>query len=131
MSTLHKEVRVNISANEAWSAVRDIGALHTRLVPGFVVDTQVEGSVRTVKFGNGTVLREPIISIDDTRRRLAWTAEGGQLHHYNAVMEVIPDGEGCRVLWTSDLLPDESAPSVAAMQEQGLATLKATMERGR
>ena len=129
MSTLHKEIRVNVPAKDVWSAVRDIGALHTRLVPGFVVDTKVEGSVRTVKFGNGMVVREPIISVDDTRRRLAWTAEGGQLRHYNAVMEVVPDGDGCRVLWTSDLLPDESAPAIGALQEQGLATLKATMER--
>src|SRR5262245_25780795 len=129
MSTLHKEIRVNISAEEVWSAVRDVGALHTRLVPGFVVDTAIEGSVRTVRFGNGMVIREPIISIDDTRRRLAWTAEGGQLRHYNAVMEVVPEGQGCRVLWTSDLLPDEAAPNIAALQEQGLATLKATMER--
>jgi hypothetical protein len=28
--------------SDVWSAVRDIGALHTRLVPGFVTDTKAE-----------------------------------------------------------------------------------------
>jgi hypothetical protein len=129
MATLHEEVRVAASADRVWDAARDIGALHTRLVPGFVTDTVVDGEVRTVTFGNGLVIREPIISLDDARRRLAWTAIGGEMTHYNAVLEVVPDGAGCRVRWTIDLLPHAAAANVATMQRQGLATLKATLER--
>ena len=53
-------------ASEVWSAVRDIGALHTRLVPGFVTDTKLEPGARVVTFVNG-VLREPIVALDDRR----------------------------------------------------------------
>ena len=42
-------------------AVRDIGALHTRLVPGFVTDVKLEPGARVVTFGNGTVAREVIV----------------------------------------------------------------------
>lgn len=77
MATLREETRVNSLANRVWDAVRDIGALHTRLVPGFVTNTVLDGDTRIVTFGNGMVVCEPIVSIDDERRRLAWTATGG------------------------------------------------------
>jgi carbon monoxide dehydrogenase subunit G len=129
MATLRKEVRIEASPEAIWDAARDIGALHTRLVPGFVVNTQLEGSVRTVTFGNGMVVREPIISVDDQRRRLAWTAIGGRTTHYNAVLELFAEGAGTRVVWTTDLLPDEMADPIAAMQEMGLGAMKAAFER--
>ena len=69
-------------ADEVWSAVRDIGALHTRFVPGFVTDTYLESGARIVTFGNGMVLREPIIAINDDVRRLVWSAKGGPYTHY-------------------------------------------------
>src|SRR3954451_7446636 len=109
MATLHKEIRIEARPEAIWDAARDVGALHTRLVPGFVVDTRLEGDARIVTFGNGMVVRELIISVDDQRRRLAWTAVGGRTTHYNATLEVLADGSGTRVVWTTDLLPDDMA----------------------
>src|SRR5262249_14179917 len=129
MATLHKEIHIEARPEAIWDAARDVGALHTRLVPGFVVDTQLEGNVRTVTFGNGMVVREPIISVDGQRRRLAWTAIGGRTTHYNAVLELFAEQSGTRVVWTTDLLPDEMAEAVAAMQENGLAAMKKTFEQ--
>jgi hypothetical protein len=128
MATLHEEITVSAPAERVWDAVRDVGALHTRLVPGFVTDTRMEGETRVVTFGNGAIAREPIVSIDDERRRLVWASVGGRATHYNAVMEVTADGTGCRVRWTIDLLPHELAPAISGMQRQGLATLKKTLE---
>jgi len=129
MATLHKEIHIEAPPEAIWEAARDVGALHTRLVPGFVVNTQLEGQARVVTFGNGMVVREAIISVDDQRRRLAWTAIGGRTSHYNAVLQLFADGSGTRVVWTIDLLPDEVADPVAAMQDSGLATMKRTFER--
>jgi len=130
MATLHNEIHIEALPEAIWDAARDPGALHTRLVPGFVVDTKLEGTVRIVTFGNGMVVREEIISVDDQRRRLAWTASGGRTTHYNAVLEVLTDHSGTRVVWTIDLLPDEMAAPVAAMQVSGLAAMKKAFERG-
>jgi carbon monoxide dehydrogenase subunit G len=128
MATLHNSVIIDATPGAIWDAARDVGALHTRLVPGFVVNTQLDGDARIVTFANGMVAREPIISVDDERRRLAWSAEGGRTRHYNAVLQIFAHGSGSRVEWTIDLLPNEMASAIQAMQEQALATMKRTFE---
>src|SRR5207237_2519085 len=99
MATIQEEVRVATSAERVWDAIRDVGALHTRLVPGFVVDTRLEPGARVVTFANGMVVKEPIIAIDDEARRLVWSAKGGRLDHYNASVQVFTEGVGSRVVW--------------------------------
>ena len=94
--------------SEVWSAIRDIGALHTRLVPGFVTDTKLEPGARIVTFVNGTVLREPIVTLDDEARRLVWTHEGGRARHYNGALQVSELRGGLTsIIWTADFLPDD------------------------
>ena len=129
MATLRKELRLDVSPQQVWDAVRDVGALHTRLVPGFVVGTELEGGVRVVTFANGLVAREPIVTIDDNARRLVWGAAGGRTTHYNAALEVTAEEDGSRVVWTIDLLPNDMAPAIGAMQDQGLAAMKLALEQ--
>jgi len=128
MSTLHNSIFIDVAPEKVWDAARDIGALHTRLVPGFVVDTKLEGDARIVHFGNGMVAREVIISVDDERKRLAWSAEGGQTKHYNAVLQIHAQGSGSSVEWTTDLLPHQMAGAIQGLQEQALAIMKRTLE---
>src|SRR6476620_9304185 len=110
MGSICKEIVTRAGADDVWSAIRDIGALHTRLVPGFVTDTRLEPGARIVTFGNGMVLREPIIAVDDNARRLVWSAEGGPFTHYNASLQVFAErGGASRVIWLADFLPDEVA----------------------
>jgi len=129
MATIRREVRIDARPETAWAALRDIGALHTRLVPGFVTDTRLEDGARIVTFGNGMVARELIVDVDENARRVAWSAVGGRMTHHNASAQVFPDGAtGCRFVWIADLLPNEVAPAIAAMIEQGMAVIKATLE---
>ena len=90
MASLRRDVLTEASTEVVWSVIRDIGALHTRLVPGFVVDTKLEPGARIVTFTNGMVVREPIVAIDDVAMRLVWSAEGGSTKHYNASVQVLP-----------------------------------------
>jgi carbon monoxide dehydrogenase subunit G len=129
MATIRKEILVEAPAESVWAAVRDIGALHKRLVPGFVVDTRLEADARVVTFGNGMVVRELIVDLDDEARRLAWSARGGRLTHHNASVQVFADGEGrSRLVWIADLLPNEVAGDIRAMIEQAAAIMKPTLE---
>jgi carbon monoxide dehydrogenase subunit G len=115
---------------DVWAAIRDIGALHTRLVPGFVVGTRLEPGVRVVTFGNGMVVREPIVAIDENARRLVWSAEGGRTTHYNASIQVFAEGEGkTRVVWIADFLPDAVAGDISAAMNIGAAVMKKTLDR--
>ena len=128
MASIHREVFIDVPAPEVWSAARDIGALHTRLVPGFVVDTKLEDGARLVTFGNGRVVRELIVDVDDSARRIAWSVVGTPMTHHNASFQVFAENGHTRGVWIADLLPHELAPTVAAMIEQGLAAMKRTLE---
>ena len=58
MASIRKEISTSATPEQVWDALRDVGALHTRLVPGFVTDTRMEPGARIVTFGNGKVVRE-------------------------------------------------------------------------
>ena len=129
MSSIRKEIVTNASAGSVWPALRDIGALHTRLVPGFVVDTKLEPGARIVTFGNGMVIRERIVDVDDQSMRVVWSAESKQLTHHNGSAQVFRCDDGrAKVVWIADILPDEAAPVIGQMMEQGMAVMKATLD---
>ena len=129
MASIRREVVINTSADALWDALRDVGALHTRLVPGFVTDCRMDGDARVVTFYNGIVAREVIVDINDTDRRLVWAAVGGRLSHHNASAQAFIEGTSqCRVVWIADLLPNELAPAIAGMIETSLAAMKKRAE---
>lgn len=129
MASIRQEILIDAAPEAIWDAVRDVGALHTRLVPGFVVDTRLEEGARVVTFGNGMVVRELIVDLDDDARRAAWAAVGTPMTHYNASVQIFPDGAGSRVVWIADLLPDEMKPQVAGMIAEGLQAMRRAIEQ--
>jgi carbon monoxide dehydrogenase subunit G len=128
MASIRKEVHIDASPEQVWDALRDVGALHTRLCPGFVKDTRLEDNSRVVTFGNGMTAREDIVSIDESRKRVAWAIVGQQFHHYQGAARVEPDGTGSHFIWTADVLPDDLAGNVDQMMTAGIAVIKETLE---
>jgi hypothetical protein len=129
MASIRKEILTKATPADAWAAIRDIGALHHRLVRGFVVDTRLEPGARIVTFHNGMVMKELIVDLDDDTRRLAWSAAGGQLTHHNASAQVFPHGSGSCIVWIADLLPDDLKGAISGMIDQGAAAMTATLDR--
>ena len=116
MASIHNDIPLPAAANDVWDAVRDFGALHERLVPGFVTACMLDGDARIVTFANGSVAREVLVDCDDARRRLVYAISNERLKHYSASVQVIADGERrCRLVWIIDMLPNELA---AYVQEQ-------------
>jgi hypothetical protein len=136
MASIYKSIAVDIPAEKAWDAIRDVGAIHTRLAPGFVVDVQLEEGARVVTFGNGATAKELIVTVDEDDRRLVWSITENTLGltHHNGVMQVLDDDSGSgtrsRIVWSADLLPDDIAPAIADGMARGLAVAKQTMETG-
>ncbi len=129
MASIRRDVSINVAPEQVWDALRDVGALHTRLVTGFVTDCRLEGDARVVTFANGIVARELIVDVSDQDRRLVWSAAGGRLTHHNASAQVFAEGPNrSRVVWIADLLPSEMAPAIAGMIEHGTAAMKKTLE---
>jgi hypothetical protein len=131
MASVRKEIVTSARPSSVWDAIRDVGALHTRLVPGFVTDTRLEPGARIVTFANGMVIKEPIVTIDEESRRLVWGAQAEQLTHYNASVQVFEEGAGSRVVWIADFLPNEAAATVGSMMEQGMAAMKKALDQVR
>jgi hypothetical protein len=132
MASMSVEITTDACADPVWDAVRDVGALHTRLVPGFVVATALVPGGRRVTFASGLVVVEPIVSLNDNLRRLVWTVQGGTpgLAHYNGAVQVFPrEAGGSRVIWTADVLPDEAAPAIDAMMKEGAKAMSVALER--
>ena len=129
MASVRKEIVVHASASDVWAALRDWGALHERLAPGFVTNTRLDGGDRIVTFANGAVVREVLIDLDDEACRLAWSIVDGPYTHHNGVAQVFSEDEHhARFVWTTDLMPDELAPRTAQMMEQGTSAIKKTLE---
>jgi carbon monoxide dehydrogenase subunit G len=132
MASIHREIVIERNIEDVWSAVRDVGAIHTRLAPGFVTDVKLEEGARVVTFGNGMTARELIVDLNDETRRLAWSVVGGRMTHHNASAQVFAEGPNrTRFVWIADLLPHELGPMVAGMIEQGLKAMKLHFERAK
>jgi carbon monoxide dehydrogenase subunit G len=130
MASIHREIAVTAPPAEVWDAVRDVGAPHKRLAPGFLTDTRMEGDARVVTFANGIVARELIVDVDDGARRLAWSVVGGRMTHHNASLQVFEAAEGgSRVVWIADLLPHELRDAIAGLMDQGMAVMQHTLSR--
>ena len=129
MASIHKEIAIAAPPDAVWAAVHDVGAVHLRLVPGFVTDTRMEEGARIVTFANGMVVRELIVDIDDAARRLAYASVGGRAAHHNASMQVFADAGGSRLVWITDVLPDALVEAIRANVEHGSEIIKKTLER--
>ncbi len=132
MATIRHEVTITASADTVWDAVRDVGGLHSRLVPGFVIDTRMEAGavppVRNVSFASGAQLRETIVACDDAERRLVWTIDDAMVVHHNGALQVFATGAAsCRAVWTADVLPDGLVVPFGAATAAGLAVMAQTL----
>jgi hypothetical protein len=130
MASIHKNIPINAPAHEVWDAVRDFGAVHTRLARGFVLDSKLDGEARIVTFSNGTVARELLVDCDDARRRLVYAVISERLKQHSASVQIVADGDlRCRMIWIVDLLPHEIAPYISSQMDLGAAAMQKALER--
>ena len=130
MASIHKEITIDASPDHVWDALRDFGALHTRLVPGFVLDTRLDGDARIVTFSNGTVARELLVDCDDARRRLVYAVISERIKQHSASAQVFSDGDNrSRLVWIVDVLPHEIAPYMNAQMDLGAAAMQKALAR--
>jgi carbon monoxide dehydrogenase subunit G len=130
MASIHKDIPIDAPPDDVWAAVRDFGAVHQRLAPGFVIDARLEGDARIVTFHNGTVAREPLVDCDEARRRLVYAVISERVKHYSASVQVVADGEmRTRVIWIVDVLPNEIAPYIAGQMDLAVLAMQKALGR--
>ena len=131
MASIHKEIVIEATPEQVRAAIRDVGTVHRRLLPGYVVDTQLDGDTRTLILPDGGVVRELIVAIDDERRRLAYAVVEARmpLAHHHASFQVFADGEHrSRLVWITDALPHGRAVEIRVRVERGATVMKETIE---
>jgi carbon monoxide dehydrogenase subunit G len=124
MATIIKDVLIDAKPGEVWDALEDFGALHTRLVPGFVTACDFDGEARNITFSNGTSAREHLVTSDAANRRLVYAIIGQRMKHYSASAQVFDDGGKARLTWTVDVLPNELAPYISSQMDLGAAAMQ-------
>ncbi|GIH03978.1 hypothetical protein Rhe02_20450 [Rhizocola hellebori] len=133
MATVRVEATISVAAHRVWDAVADVGAVHRRLLPGRVANARIEGDIRILTMPDGSQIRELIVSIDHSLRRMAYTVVEGQrlpLAYHHAAFQVFDDGERCRLVWLTDVLPHAMEAAVRARVERGIAEIAQTLEAG-
>lgn len=130
MATIRREISIANSADRVWDAMRDFFAVHERVAPGFVVQLERDGADRMLVFSNGSQAREALVSSDDAARRLVYAVIGGRLRAHSAAVEILEHEAGtCRLVWTTDLLPDELAPYIESQMDLAGPIMQRTLER--
>ena len=110
--------------------MRDFGAVHRRLAPGFAIDARMEGNARVVTFHNGTVARELLVDCDDARRRLVYAVISERVKQHSASVQVTADGDArSRLIWIVDVLPNEIAPYIAGQMDQAALAMQKALGR--
>jgi hypothetical protein len=128
MATIHYEIVLDVPVDKAWRSLRDVGSPH-HLFTGVLTDARIEGDIRTVTFAGGMEVREQIVDVSESNRRVAYTVIDGVFNHHSASMQVFAVGDRqCRFVWISDFLPNEQVDMVRPLVEQGCAALKRVLE---
>jgi carbon monoxide dehydrogenase subunit G len=124
MATLRREIPVANGAAPVWQKLRDFAQVHTKVAPGFLTALRMDKGDRVLTFFNGMVARERLVTLDDESCRLVYAVVEGQASHYNASVQVFPEGNGSRVVWTVDLLPNDLAPAIGGLMDEAVKVMR-------
>lgn len=123
ISAMTVAIPVDAGAAFVWDAVRDIYAVHKRLLPGAAVAVDQAPDARIVTFADGMKATERIVELNDDARRLVYQAtEGAPLTHHLATQVVREDDTGVHLVWTTEYAP-ASKHDWATSVMNGLAEL--------
>jgi uncharacterized protein YndB with AHSA1/START domain len=95
VASVRCEIVITAPPELVWDVLRDVGAVHQRLLPGRVIATRIEGDQRFLTFPDGHVVRELIVTVDDDAQRLAYSVVQGArppARYHHASFEVRPEG---------------------------------------
>ena len=129
MATIHHEFQIEAAPDKAWEMLRDVGKLNQLI--SFLGEVTVEGDRRTCSLGEGGTLSELIVSVDDQRRRVAYSILESpfNLEHHNSSMQVEPNGgTGSKFIWTTDIKPDSAAPGLSEALDAAVESIKLALK---
>jgi len=128
MATARSHAYIARPADEVWALIGDPGRI-TDWFPG-VAACAVDGTVRHVTTSTGVEVDEDIVTNDSGLRRFQYSLRPGVVpvdHHLNTI-DVIEDGDGSLVIYSSDVAPDGLGPAMQQSVEGAVGGLKRYIE---
>jgi hypothetical protein len=129
MASIHKDIPLDARPEDVWAAVRDYGAVHQRVAPGFVTECKLDGDSRIVTFANGNVAQELLVTMDDARMRLVYAVVSPRLKQHSASIQIFADEGRSRMAWIADVLPDEIGDYIDGQMDLGAAAMQKQFRR--
>ncbi|MGH2684305.1 MAG: SRPBCC family protein [Actinomycetota bacterium] len=127
MATIRHHTHVDRSPDDVWKVVSDAGSI-SAWFPG-IETSSAEGSERRCSVAGGIELVEEIVTVDDELRRFQYRiTEGMPVEFHLGTVDVLPDGDGALVIYSTDVLPDQTKEFMNSALADGLAGLKSHLE---
>ena len=129
MASLRSTARIARPADEVWKVVSDPTGI-SAWFPGIETAT-ASGSTRTCTLAGGMALEEDIVTVDDALRRFQYRITAGMpVEHHLGTVDVLEDGDGSLVVYSTEVTPDSMAELMGPAVEGGVQGLKAHLEGG-
>lgn len=129
MASLRSTARIARPADEVWKVVSDPAGI-SAWFPGIESATASDGT-RTCTLAGGMALEEDIVNVDDALRRFQYRITGGvPVEHHLGTLDVLDDGDGALVVYSTEVTPDSMAELMGPAVEGGVQGLKAHLEGG-
>lgn len=121
------EVTIARSPEDVWALVGDFGGLGDWM-PG-IESCELDGDVRKLQT-MGMEIHEQLVERDETDRRISYTIVQSPmpLEHHLATLTVTPEGNGSRLEWAYEVLPDEMAAAFGPVYEGSIKAVKEHLE---
>lgn len=129
MARVVKETQLARRPDEVWAVIGDYEGVPKWL--SVITEAKVHDDERICQMGDQGTIRERILSRDDVSMRYEYEIYESPfpLAAYRASMEVQPDSDGSRFVWTIDLHPPEMADALDPVWDAGLEGLRRLLER--
>ena len=125
MASVNLKTPPAVSADDLWAEAKNVGGLSGLLE--VITESSLDGDHRSCTRGEGGVLAETIMSIDDEHKRVAYTITDSPfpIEAHAASMQVTDAGGGKSTFrWITDVKPDEMADGLGPMLAGEIAQME-------
>lgn len=129
MASVRVHIRIAASADVVWTIVSDAGNVAEWFEA--IEKSSVSGATRTVALANGPEITEDIVTNDPVLRRFQYAIRSGlPVQSHLGTIDVLEDGDGALVIYSTDVTPDEVGSMMAGVLSDALQGLKRYVESG-
>lgn len=129
MQSISLERKLACPVSDVWEIVSDV--CRADWVP-MVNAITLEDDVRSFEMEGVGAVRERILEVDHEGYCLRYSAIStpANVEHHLATIRIVPDGQECRLQWTTEIAPDQFADTVRGGMRLSIAGLQKVLGLG-